>query len=157
MRIFGVDPGTARLGWGVVEKNKSTTTALVYGCIATQPSAPELRLATMYKELSALLKKYKPDVLAIEDLFFAVNAKTVIPVAEARGIVLLSAAQANIPVISYTPLVIKQTITGSGSADKRQMQKMIQLLLKLKEIPKPDDTADALAIAMTHAYTKRFI
>ncbi|MEK7076695.1 MAG: crossover junction endodeoxyribonuclease RuvC, partial [Patescibacteria group bacterium] len=101
--------------------------------------------------------KYKPNFVAIEELFFAVNARTVIPVAEARGIVLLSAAQENIPVISYTPLVVKQTITGDGHADKKQVQKMVKVLLKLSEIPKPDDTADALAIAMTHAFTKRFV
>ncbi|KKW27567.1 crossover junction endodeoxyribonuclease RuvC [Candidatus Gottesmanbacteria bacterium RIFCSPHIGHO2_01_FULL_46_14] len=153
MVIFGVDPGTTRLGWGVIEKNS----ALAYGCIAPQSKAPAFRLATIYKELQTLLKTYKPDVVAIEELYFAVNAKTVIPVAEARGVVLLSAAQENIPVISYTPLVVKQTITGSGRADKTQVQKMVKILLKLKEIPKPDDTADALAIAMTHAFTKQYV
>ncbi|KKU80875.1 MAG: Crossover junction endodeoxyribonuclease RuvC [Candidatus Gottesmanbacteria bacterium GW2011_GWA1_47_8] len=136
MIIFGVDPGTTRLGWGIIEKNS----ALAYGCITPQSKAPAVRLATIFKEL-----------------YFAVNAKTVIPVAEARGVVLLSAAQENIPVISYTPLVVKQTITGSGRADKTQVQKMVKILLKLKEIPKPDDTADALAIAMTHAFTKQYV
>ena len=157
MIIMGIDPGTARLGWGVIEKNKSITSPIVFGCITTQPEAPELRLAVIYKELSGLLKKHKPEALAIEDLFFATNAKTVIPVAQARGVALLSASQAKIPVTSYTPLVIKQTITGSGRAEKEQVQKMVQILLKLKEVPKPDDTADALAVALTHAFTKKFV
>ena len=153
MIILGIDPGTARLGWGVINGIR----ALGFGCITTAPVDPGTRLAHIYKELQVLLKKYKPDFVALEALFFAVNAKTVIPVAEARGIVLLAAAQAKIPLVSYTPLVIKQTITGSGAADKKQVQKMVQLQLKLKSIPKPDDTADALAIAMTHAYTKKFV
>lgn len=153
MIIMGIDPGTAKLGWAVVE----STSAYAYGCITSNQTAPELRLSAIYKELNRLIKKYKPDVIAIEELFFAVNAKTVIPVAEARGIALLCAAQAKIPVSGYTPLVVKQTITGNGKADKRQMQKMVQILLKLPEIPKPDDAADALAVALTHAYTKKFV
>jgi len=153
MIVFGVDPGTARLGWGVIEKNS----AIAYGCITPQSKTPAFRLATIYKELQTLLRKYRPEALAIEELFFAKNVKTAIAVAESRGIVLLLAAQENIPVTSYTPLVIKQTITGNGKADKIQVQKMIKLLLKLPEIPKPDDTADALAAALTHAYTKKFV
>ncbi len=153
MIIFGVDPGTARLGWGVIKKNAP----VAYGCITTEPQSPGRRLVSIYDKLRLLLKKYRPDVLAIEELFFAVNAKTVIPVAEARGVVLLAATQENIPIASYTPLVVKQTITGSGRAEKKQVQRMVQLLLKLKTIPKPDDSADALAIALTHAFTKRFV
>mgnify|MGYP001578098196 CR=1 FL=1 len=158
MIVFGVDPGTARLGWGVVEKKQPATVALAYGCIITpQSQTPGRRLATIYTDLKKLLKKFKPDCLAIEELFFTVNAKTAIPVGEARGVILLAATQENIPIASYTPQVVKQTITGSGRAEKQQVQRMVQLLLTLKTIPKPDDTADALAIAMTHAFTKRFI
>lgn len=157
MIIFGVDPGYSRLGWAVIEKKKQDTRALAYGCITTQPKDPGLRLASIYNQLTSFLKKYKPNCLILEDLFFSMNAKTAIPVGEARGIVLLAAAQEKIPVISYTPLIIKQTITGNGRADKKQVQKMVQLLLKLKTIPTSDDTADALAVAMTHAFTKRFI
>ncbi|MBI4062492.1 crossover junction endodeoxyribonuclease RuvC [Candidatus Gottesmanbacteria bacterium] len=157
MIILGIDPGTARLGWAVVEKNKSTIAARVYGCITTQPKTPAFRLAIIYRALQTLIKIHKPDALAIEELFFAKNVKTALSVSEARGVVLLAAAQANIPITSYTPLVIKQTITGNGQAQKEQMQKMVQILLKLKNIPKPDDTADALAVALTHAFTKNFI
>lgn len=157
MIIFGVDPGTARVGWAVLEKEKQLIRARAYGCITTRVEPPGTRLATIYRSIRELLRKHKPDCFVIEDLFFAVNAKTAIPVGEARGVILLAATQENIPIASYSPLVVKQTISGDGRADKKQMQRMVQLLLKLKTVPKPDDTADALAIAMTHAYTKRFI
>lgn len=154
MVIIGVDPGTARVGWAAVVTIKGVTKALSYGCITTDKNEPApKRLEKIYLELSRCVKKFKPDCMAIEDLFFAANAKTAIPVGQARGVILLTAAQKNINVVSYTPLTVKQTICGSGRAEKLQVQKMVTRLLNLKEIPKPDDTADALAIALTHAYS----
>lgn len=156
MKILGIDPGTARVGWGLVIEDKGKVTQSGFGCIETQ-SREDLshRLKEIFDAISLLIKKEKPQVLAIEELFFATNAKTVIPVAQGRGVVLLAAAMAGIPVISYTPLVVKQTITGSGRADKKQIQYMIVKLLHLSSAPKLDDTADALAIALTHAYSYR--
>lgn len=156
MRILGVDPGTARVGWGVVEEHKGKVAALRFGCIETKRTEkPEDRLQEIFDSLRLVLREEKPDVMALEELYFATNAKTVIPVAQSRGIILLAASQARVPVVSYTPLVAKQTITGSGRAEKQQVQRMVTKLLKLSTIPKPDDTADALAIALTHAYSYR--
>jgi crossover junction endodeoxyribonuclease RuvC len=154
MVIMGIDPGTARVGWAVVNTDKGITKALSYGCITTDKNetAPK-RLEKIYLELSRYVAKFKPDCMAIEDLFFTVNAKTAIPVGQARGVILLTAAQKNINVVSYTPLTVKQTICGSGRAEKQQVQKMVTRLLHLPQIPKPDDVADALAIALTHAYS----
>lgn len=155
MIIIGVDPGVARIGWSVIDTNPSIHPN-AYGCITTEKT-DELsrRLLVAYKALTVLFKRFHPDCLSIEDLFFSNNAKTAISVGQARGIVLLIAAQQGIPVISYSPLTVKRTISGSGSADKGQMQRMVMRILKLKEIPKPDDTADAIAIALTHAYSYR--
>lgn len=154
MKILGIDPGTARVGWGFVEEAKGNVLAGRYECIETRSTdKPESRLKEIFDFLSSLLQKEKPDALALEEVFFAANAKTVIPVAQARGIVLLAAAIEKIPVVSYTPLVVKQTITGNGRADKAQVQRMVATILHLSAPPKPDDTADALAIALTHAYS----
>ena len=154
MVIFGVDPGTARVGWAALSSNASQVSVLSYGTITTDKGETRQdRLLTIYQTLTKNLKNFKPDVMVLEDLFFATNAKTVIAVGERRGVILLAAALAKIPVVSYTPLVVKQTICGSGNADKTQVQKMVTRLLKLPSIPKPDDTADALAIALTHAYS----
>ena len=154
MIILGVDPGTARVGWGLVKEQKSKVTVCSFGCIETKPHQDlALRLKEIFDAITKLIQKGKPQVLAIEDLYFAANAKTVISVAQARGIILLAAAQSAIPVVSYTPLVVKQTITGSGRADKRQVQFMITKLLHLTSVPTLDDTADALAIALTHAFS----
>lgn len=156
MKILGIDPGTARVGWGFVEEQTGKVTACGYGCIETNSSAAaQVRLNHIYRHVIELIKKEKPDALALEELYFATNAKTVISVAEARGTILLAAATTGVPVVSYTPLVVKQTITGNGRADKQQIQYMIVKLLHLSSIPKPDDTADALAIALTHAYSYR--
>lgn len=156
MRILGIDPGYQRVGWAVISDDKGSTQALAYGCIETdRHKSAEERLLTIFRQLSDLFNKFLPINLAIEELYFATNAKTAIGVGQARGVILLAAAENKIPVISYTPLVVKQTICGSGTADKLQVQKMIRLLLNLKEIPKPDDAADALAIALTHAYSYR--
>lgn len=153
MTIFGVDPGTARVGWAVVDAVGKKTTAKFYGCIETEKTdSPQKRLLIIYNELLGLLKRHKPTYLSLEELFFATNAKTVMSVGQARGVVLLAAAYHKIPVISYSPPSVKLTICGNGRADKKEVQKMVTKLLKLPEIPKPDDTADALAIALTHAY-----
>lgn len=154
MKILGVDPGTARVGWGFVEEAKGNVLAGRFGCMETRSTdKPESRLREIFSFLSSLLQRDKPDALALEEIFFATNAKTVIPVAQARGVVLLAAAIEKIPVVSYTPLVVKQTITGSGRADKTQVQRMVMSLLHLSSVPEPDDAADALAIALTHAYS----
>lgn len=154
--ILGIDPGYAILGWGVVLASGSEVKPLGYGVIETD-KAEEMgqRLATINEELIKVIEKYQPDDIAIEELFFAKNAKTAINVAHARGIVLMRAAYHSGRVFEYKPNQVKQATTGVGSADKKQMQYMIQRILGLREIPKPDDAADALAIAITHAaYSK---
>lgn len=152
---MGIDPGTARLGWAVVASlSNKISTVVYYGCLETQSSLSlDKRLLKIFNSLTLLFKKYKPDVVAVEELFFAANAKTAITVGQARGVIIVAAAKANLPVVSYTPLVVKQTIAGTGTADKKQMQFMVTRLLKLKQTPEPDDAADALAIALTHAYS----
>ena len=149
---MGIDPGVARVGWAAVEERNGKQKALAYACITTDKfSALPDRLLLIHESLVQLIKKYRPDCVAVEDLFFATNAKTAIAVGQARGVILLACAQAKIPVVSYTPLGIKLAITGNGKAEKNQVQRMVTRLLHLKEIPTPDDTADALAIALTHA------
>ena len=146
MRILGIDPGTGRTGYGVLDEKVH----LAHGCIETdKEKTAEQRLYDIERELLRLMKDYKPDVMAIEMLFFFKNNKTVISVAEARGVALLVAAKKNIPVYHFSPLQVKMTITGYGRADKKQMQEMIAQELSLSEIPKPDDAADALGIALT--------
>ncbi len=156
MIILGIDPGIARTGWGILETRGSKLEAGGFGCIET--SAKEelpLRLEKLYKEISKLIKTYKPDVLAIEELFFNTNAKTALIVGHARGVVLLCAAQAGLEIESFTPLEVKIAITGYGRAEKAQMGKMVKAVLSLKEIPKPDDTVDALAIALSCAFSNK--
>lgn len=155
MIIIGVDPGTATTGFGVLEKLK-TLKCLDYGTIQTSPSAttPE-RLKTLNEELAKLIKKHKPKVLAVENIYFFKNLKTAMPVSQAKGVILLTAAKANIPVCEFTPLQVKMGISGYGKAEKRQVQRMVQCLLNLKEMPKPDDAADALAIAVCCAKTSK--
>lgn len=153
MTILGIDPGTARVGWAVIETNGKHSTATIYGCIETDKlEKPQDRLLIIYNLLLPIIAKHKPAWVSIEELFFASNAKTVMAVGQARGVILLAAAQHNVPVVSYSPPSVKLTICGDGRADKKEVQKRVTKLLKLKEIPKPDDTADALAIALTHAY-----
>lgn len=157
MRILGIDPGYARVGWGVIEMQNVKCKMQNCGCIETsKDTASQERLAYAYKQVCALIKKYKPDVLAIEELFFTNNAKTAFKVGEARGVIILAGATQKIPVFSYTPLQVKIAVTGYGNADKGQVGRMIKAILKLKEMPKLDDTTDAIAVALTHAFTKKF-
>jgi len=154
--ILGVDPGTAHLGWAAVSYSSGKINSSSYGCIVSNKEAKdELRLLKLFGELGKIIHQYKPEFASVETLYFAANAKTAIPVGQARGIVLLACAMSNIPVISYSPREIKLAITGDGNATKEQIQYMICKLLKLKKTPKPDDAADALAIALTHAYSAR--
>lgn len=154
MKIFGVDPGTTLVGWGVIEAAHAKTAMLAVGCIDTKTQiTPDSKLLYIHQALRKLLIRYRPDAVSVEDLFFATNAKTAISVGQARGVILLTAALLKLPVTSYTPLTVKQTVCGDGNAPKKQVQRMVQLTLKLTQIPKPDDAADALAIALTHAYS----
>lgn len=159
MIIMGIDPGTAITGFGVIEKSKVQSQklkAIDYGCIKTfTDSTTSERLKKLHDQLNSLMKKHKPDMVAVEDIFFFKNLKTAIKVSQARGVILLTAAKAKIPVSEYTPLQIKQAVTSYGRAEKIQVQKMVKLLLNLKEIPKPDDAADALAAAICCANTIR--
>jgi crossover junction endodeoxyribonuclease RuvC len=154
MRILGIDPGIGRTGWGVVEVQNAQCKVQNFGCIET-PAGMEVekRLQLLYEQLNTIIKAEKPDCLAIEDLFFNTNVKTAIVVGEARGIALLVASQYKLPVSVYTPSQVKMSLTGYGKAEKGQVGQMVKLILKLEKIPKPDDTADALAIAITHAFS----
>lgn len=154
MRVVGIDPGTAIVGYGVIDYDKNKYEVIDYGVILTDKNLEmEERLEIVYNEMNNILKKYKPESMAIEDLFYFKNNKTVISVAQARGVILLAGKQNNIEMASYTPLQVKMGITGYGRAEKKQIQQMVQRILKLKEIPKPDDAADALAICLTHINT----
>lgn len=154
MRILGIDPGYARVGWATITVNNSQLTVNNYGCIETlKTSESQDRLVDIYEKISKIIKKYKPDVLAIEELFFTNNAKTAFKVGEARGVIILAGAMQKISVASFTPLQVKVAVTGYGNADKTQVGRMIKAILKLKEMPKLDDTVDAIAVALTHAFT----
>ena len=153
MIILGIDPGVAIVGFGVIEYNGSKFRTLDYGVIRTPAHTDtEKRLATIYRELKDIIEKYKPDAMAVEELFWNTNQKTGIVVAEARGVIILAARRANIPIFEYTPLQVKQAIVGYGRAEKKQVIMMVTTFLGLKEAPKPDDTADALAIAICHGH-----
>lgn len=158
MKILGIDCGIAITGWGVVEKGRigNKTTVIDYGAILTSKdlSIPE-RLLILDKELTKVIKKFSPDQAAVEELFYFKNQKTIIQVAEARGVILSCLERNKVVIAEYTPLQVKQGVTSSGRAEKAQVQKMVKLLLNLKEIPKPDDVADALAIALTHSFVVR--
>ncbi len=158
MRILGIDPGIARTGWAVVEGSNSKVKAIAYGCIETQASRDtSKRLAAIHKEVLSIIKKYSPETLAIEELFFNTNAKTAFVVGQARGVILLAGEQKLLPNFIYTPLQVKIAITGYGRAEKDQVGKMVKILLNLKEMPKLDDTSDALAVAITHAFSSKLL
>jgi crossover junction endodeoxyribonuclease RuvC len=151
MKIFGIDPGTATTGWAIVEEIKKNPRLVACGCVNTSKiNSDAERLVEIGRDISSLIKKYKPDEAAIEDLFFFKNLKTAITVAQARGVILYEIKKNNILISNYTPLQVKQALTGYGRADKKQIQEMVKNILKLKCIPKPDDAADAVAIAICH-------
>ena len=156
MRILGIDPGTGILGFGIIEAAKGIF-ALVDGGVIRTPVHEDdaVRLQTIYEELTDIISSTKPAVMSVEKLFFARNVTTAMTVAQARGVVLLCGKQAGLEIYEYTPMQIKQAVTGYGKADKKQMQEMVRVLLGLSEIPRPDDAADALAAALTHAQTVR--
>lgn len=154
MKTLGIDPGTAIMGYGVVEESGEKLQVVGYGCFRTDKSeTPSNRLLKLSLMLEEIFDKHKPDFLAVEKLFFCSNSKTVMAVGEARGVVLLAAARFGIKVAEYTPLQVKMALTGYGRAEKRQVQQMVQRVLKLKELPRPDDAADALAIAVCHLHS----
>lgn len=157
MIIFGIDPGIAIVGYGVLEYKGNKFNVIDYGSVQTtnEYSFPK-RLKIVYDEISLLLDKHKPDALAIEELFFNKNVKTAITIGQARGAQILAAVNKGIEVYEYTPLQVKQGVVGYGRADKRQIQEMVKILLNLEEIPKPDDVADALAVAICHAHSGNF-
>ncbi len=156
MRIIGIDPGTAITGWGVVEGAGDDLVAVAYGAITTTAGTPlAQRLQVIYRELTAIVEQWQPEAAAIEELFFSKNAKTALAVGHGRGAAMLALANANLPITEYKPLEVKQALTGHGGADKLQMQHMVKLLLKLDDIPRPDDAADALAVAICHLHSMR--
>ncbi len=153
MKILGIDPGYAIVGYGLLDYNRNRFTVLSYGSIITKAGDDfSQRLKVIYDDYTEILETYKPDVISIEKLFFSRNVTTAIDVAQARGLILLGAAQHNIPIYEYTPMQAKQALVGYGGADKHQMQEMTRQILHLKSVPKPDDTADALAMAICHAH-----
>lgn len=153
MIILGIDPGYAIVGWGVIEYTSNRFTVVDYGAVTTQAGTPfNDRLKAVYDGIDIIMKRYSPEALSIEKLFYNTNAKTVIDVAQARGVINLAAVQNNIPIFEYTPLQVKQSVVGYGRAEKKQVQEMTRVILKLAKIPKPDDTADALAMAICHAH-----
>lgn len=156
MKILGVDPGTATTGFGVLEVTGQKRVALDYGVISTPSTTPmPERLATIYDDLTELVRHHKPDWIVIEQLFFTNNITTGISVGQARGIVMLVGQQNGLSLAEYTPLQVKQSVTGYGKATKKQVQSMVQTILGLKSLPKPDDAADALAIAICHSANAR--
>ncbi len=154
MVILGIDPGLAIVGYGVIDYNVPRFRTLAYGAILTEAHTPiESRLTKIYDDLTALIQRFRPQELAIEELFFNTNRTTAIPVAQARGVILLCAAQNGIPVYEYTPMQVKQSVVGYGKAEKKQVIAMTATILNLQKMPKLDDTADALAIAVCHAHS----
>ena len=157
MRILGIDPGIAIVGFGVVDKNGNRYSTVEYGAITTPAHTPlENRLKTIYDEMTLLFANFRPDAISVEELFFNSNAKTAIAVGQARGVIILSAVENGVPIYEYTPLQVKQALTGYGRASKMQIQQMMRTMLGLSEIPKPDDVADALAIAVCHGNSVRY-
>lgn len=156
MRILGIDPGTGILGFGIIDSNRGKYQLVDGGVIRTPVKEDDaVRLLTIYEELTDIIAATKPTVMSVEKLFFARNVTTAMTVAQARGVVLLCGMQAGMEIHEYTPMQIKLAITGYGKADKKQMQEMVRVILGLESVPKPDDAADAIAAALTHAQTAR--
>ncbi len=151
MLVLGIDPGTALCGYGLVRQERDEMSLVAYGAVSTPANSPlPARLLQIYNELNGLIERHHPDAAAVEKLFFAKNSRTALAVGHARGVALLVAAQAQVPVFEYTPNEVKQAIAGYGGADKNQMQQMVRVLLGLDFVPEPDDAADAVAIAICH-------
>ncbi len=158
MRILGIDPGFAIVGFGVIDYDGNKSKLVQNGVITTPAHKDNpIRLKIIYDETKKIIQQYKPDALAIEELFFNTNVKTAIMVGQARGVLILSAQNHQIPTFEYTPLQVKQAVVGYGRAEKKQVQEMVKLLLNLPCIPKPDDAADALAVAICHAHSTCFL
>lgn len=156
MRILGIDPGYAIVGFGVVEYDGYKFTPIHFGAITTEAGTDfTLRLKTIYDDMNTVLTTFKPEAMAIEKLFFNTNQKTGIDVAQARGVIVLAAVQKGLPVFEYTPLQVKQSVVGYGLAEKKQVMEMTKNILGLSKVPKPDDTADALALAICHGHSHR--
>ncbi len=157
MRILGIDPGTGILGFGVIEIDKKNKAHLVDAGVIRTPVKEDdaVRLETIFDELTDIITSTKPQIMVVEKLFFAQNITTAMTVSQARGVVLLCGKQAGLELHEYTPLQIKMALTGYGRADKKQIQEMVRVILELKEVPKPDDCADALAAALTHTQNMR--
>jgi crossover junction endodeoxyribonuclease RuvC len=154
--VLGIDPGTAITGYGLVHENDEGLALVDCGVITTPADQPlPQRLQTIYRGLAAIIGQHRPDQVAVEELFFSRNVRTALSVGQARGVVLLAAAEAGLPLHEYKPLEVKQTVAGYGGADKRQVQEMVRLLLRLEEIPEPDDAADAVAVAVCHIHSAR--
>lgn len=153
MKVFGIDPGSARTGYGCVQSDGSRHRLVVCGAIANRPSSafPE-KLRVIHAELSILIARHRPDIVAVENLFHAVNARSALKLGHARGVAMLAAVEAGVPIVEYTPAEVKQSVVGYGRAEKRQVQSMVQLLLGLSEPPSPFDASDALAIAVCHLH-----
>jgi len=158
MKTLGIDIGTATTGWAILDKIGSSFKVFGFGVVSTTPknSMPE-RLQFIYEELSTIIHKYKPLCMAVEELFYFKNKKTVIKVGQARGVVILAGINRGLFIYDYTPLQVKQAVTGYGRAEKSQIQNMVKMILNLKKIPKPDDVADALAIAICHLNTRKSV
>ena len=152
MRILGIDPGIAIVGFGLIESNRGSVRMLQYGAVTTEAGLPlATRLVQIENDMTALIAQLKPDEIAVEELFFSKNITTCIAVAHGRGVILCTAERLGVPIFEYTPMQVKQAVAGYGLADKKQVMDMTKRLLKLKAVPKPDDAADALAIAICHA------
>lgn len=154
MIVMGIDPGYAIVGYGIIKYDGNRFLPIDYGAITTGPEVDfSMRLLGIFDGLTELMRVYKPEAMAVEKLFFNTNTKTAIGVAEARGCILLSACKSDVPVFEYTPLQVKQSVTGYGKAEKSQVMEMTRILLGFDKVPKPDDTADALAVAICHAHS----
>ncbi|MDR0325650.1 MAG: crossover junction endodeoxyribonuclease RuvC [Oscillospiraceae bacterium] len=158
MRVLGIDPGLAIVGFGVVDYSRRTPVHVRHGVIRTPANTPlPSRLLTIFEDFTELVETFKPDALAIEQLFFQKNVNTALPVAHSRGVVLMAAQRYGLSVAEYSPQQVKSTVTGYGAAEKAQVMEMTRTLLKLKAMPRPDDAADALAVAICHCYAGRVI
>ena len=155
MMVLGIDPGTARLGYGLIKKEGAKLLHVEHGCLETPKQMPQAeRLHTLFEQLEEIIQKHKPELMGVEKIFFAKNVKTAMTVSEARGIILLKAQMHKLRILEHTPMQIKQAVSGYGGADKRQVQEMVCRLMSLREIPKPDDAADALAVAYCTAVSE---